>query len=490
MRKTGRNKTKKPAISYKTILGLKRAPFSPQVDKEFYHAFPSFVQRLQVLKQLVQGSDFLILVIGEQGSGKTTLLNQFIASADDNWRTCRIRPHSKTDTGSAPFLENLNGRPAFILSDKQPPIVMIDDAHELTGIELKYLLQETRSPGSERKPKRLVLFCEPRIKTALNTLTESMTKEIVINKIYMSPINEAEAAVYLLHRLDIAGFTGKNPFRPSDIRAICRASDGLPGLINEKAHKLLLRKFYKKKVVRDSFRISSLFRIRTFGLVTSGIVVLCLAIFLLFQNRSTPKPVSEKFPKPGAKIQIEDNRRKTAERPSAVHEVPIPDKSVEKSVQAPVTPKETVKKPEPISLTKARAVKKESGISSSGLKEKVKENGKKTLSAVIMEKGIYRESWILAQKPSHYTIQILGVRDEKSVLKFVEKHRLWNQAAYFKTDYKGKNWFSLLYGIYLTKKEALSAKEKLPEEIRKSSPWIRKISSVHDAIKKNKKNNN
>jgi len=487
MRKTGRNKTKKPAISYKTILGLKRAPFSPQVDKEFYHVFPSVVQRLQVLKQLVQGSDFLILVIGEQGSGKTTLMNQFIASADDNWRTCKIRAHSKTDTGSAPFLENLNGRPAFILSDKQPPIVMIDDAHELTGIELQYLLQETRSPGSERKPKRLVLFCEPRIKTALNTLTESMTKEIVINKIYMSPINEAEAAEYLLHRLNIAGFTGKNPFRLSDIRAICRASDGLPGLINEKAHKLLLRKFYKKKVVRDSFRISSLFRIRTFGLVTSGIVVLCLAIFLLFQNRSTPKLVSEKFPKPGAKIQIEDNRRKTAERPSAVHEVSIPDKSVEKSVQAPVTPKETVKKPEPISLTKARAVKKESGISSSGPKEKVKENGKKTLSAVIMEKGIYRESWILAQKPSHYTIQILGVRNEKSVLKFVEKHRLWNQAAYFKTDYKGKNWFALLYGIYSTRKEALSAKEKLPEEIRKSSPWIREISSVHDAIKKNKK---
>ncbi len=482
MRKTGRNKTKKPAISYKTILGLKRAPFSPQVDKKFYHAFPSFVQRLQVLKQLVQGRDFLILVIGEQGSGKTTLLNQFIASADDNWRTCKIRAHSKKNTGSAPFLENLNGRPAFILSDKQPPIVMIDDAHELTWIELQYLLQETPSPGSERKPKRLVLFCEPRIKTALNALTESMTKEIVINKIYMSPINEAEAAEYLLHRLNIAGFTGKNPFRLSDIRAICRASDGLPGLINEKAHKLLLRKFYKKKVVRDSFRISSLFRIRTFGLVASGIVVLCLAIFLLFHHLNTPKP--------GAKIQIEDNRRKTAERPSAVHEVPIPDKSVEKSVQAPVTPKETVKKPEPISLTKARAVKKESGISSYGPKEKVKENGKKTLSAVIMEKGIYRESWILAQKPSHYTIQILGVRNEKSVIKFVEKHRLWNQAAYFKTDYKGKNWFSLLYGIYSTRKEALSAKEELPEEIHKSLPWIRKISSVHDAIKKNKKNNN
>lgn len=486
MRKTDKNKSKKPTISYKTILGLKRAPFSPQVDNIFYHTFPSFEQRLQVLKQLVQGRDFLILVIGEKGSGKTTLLNQFLTSADDNWSTCRIRAHSKTNNGSAQFLENLNGRPSFILSDKQPPIVMIDDAHELTMIELQYLLRETQSPGSLRKPNRLLLFCEPRIKTVMNSLTESISKEIVINKIYMPPINEAEAAEYLLHRLNIAGFTGKNPFRLSDIRAICRASEGLPGLINEKAHKLLLRKFYKKKVVRDSFRISSLFRIRTFGLVTSGIVLLGLAIFLMFRNSNTPELVPEKFPEPVAKIQLENNRKKTAETPSAVQVIATPDKRVEKSVQAPSTPIETVKNPEPISLTKARAVKKESGISSSAPKEKVKESGKKTLSAVIVEKGIYRESWILAQNPSHYTIQVLGVRDEKAVLKFVGRHRLWNQAAYFQSDYKGKNWFSLLYGIYSTRKEALSAKEKLPKEIRKLSPWIRKMSSVHNAIKKKK----
>ena len=234
MRKTDKNKTKKSSISYKTILGLNKAPFSPQVDNKFYHAFPSFEQRLQVLKQLVQGHDFLILVIGEKSSGKTTLLNQFLTSADDNWSTCRIRAYSKTNADSDQYLENLNGRPSFILSDKQAPIVMIDDAHELTMLELQYLLRETQSPESLRKPKRLLLFCEPRIKTTIDSLAESMSKEIVVNKIYMPPINEAEAAEYLLHRLNIAGFTGKNPFRLSDIRAICRASEGLPGLINEK----------------------------------------------------------------------------------------------------------------------------------------------------------------------------------------------------------------------------------------------------------------
>lgn len=482
MEKIEKKTTQKPVVSYKNILGLKIAPFSPQVDNKFYHAFPSFEQRLQVLKQLVQGRDFLILIIGEKGSGKTTLLNQFLASADDNWSTCKIRVHSKTNADHSQLLENLNGRPSFILSDKQPPIVIIDDAHELTGIELQYLLEETQSAGSLRKPKRLLLFCEPRIKTAMNSLTGSMPKEIVINRIYMPPINETEAAEYLLHRLNIAGFTGKNPFRLSDIRAICRSSDGLPGLINEKAHKLLLRKYYKKKGEHDSFRISNLFSIRTIGLVTSVIVLLILAKFMFFQNSNTPELVPKKFIKPVAKIQMEDKKRKSEKTTYAEQVIKTPNKNVEKSVQAPSTPIETIKSPEPISLIKTRAAKKESSISSSAPKDKVKETGGKTLSSVIEEKGIYRESWILAQNPSYYTIQILGVRYEKAVLKFVEKHRLWNQAAYFQSNYKGKNWFSLLYGLYPTRKEALLAKKKLPEEIRKLSPWIRKMSSVHNAI--------
>jgi type II secretory pathway predicted ATPase ExeA len=481
MRKIGKNTTVKPAVSYKTILGLNRAPFSPQVDNKFYYAFPSFEQRLQVLKQLVQGRDFLIMVIGEKGSGKTTLLNQFMVSADDNWSTCTIRAHSKTDNKNSQLLENLDGRPSFILSDKQTPIVMIDDAHELTGIELKYLLQKTQSFERLRKPNRLLLFCEPRIKTTMNSLTESIPKEIVINKVYMPPINEAEAAEYLLHRLNIAGFTGKNPFRLSDIRAICRASDGLPGLINEKAHKLLLRKYYKK-VGRDSFRISSLFSVRSFGLVASLVVLLSLAKFLLFQNSNTPELVPKKYIKPVPKIQVEDKKRKPARTTSVEQVIKTTDIKVGKSAQAPSKPIDILKSPEPISLTKARAVKKESSISSSAPTEKVKKTGENTLSSVIVEKGIYRESWILAQNPSYYTIQILGVRDEKAVLKFVGKHRLWNQAAYFQSNFKGKDWFSLLYGLYPTSKEALLAKEKLPEEIRKLSPWIRKMASVHNAI--------
>ena len=117
--------------------------------------------------------------------------------------------------------------------------------------------------------------------------------------------------------------------------------------------------------------------------------------------------------------------------------------------------------------------------------EKVKGSVKVSEKAEKIVSGIYKESWILAQPSSYHTIQILGVRNGKSILNIVKQYQLWNRVSYFQTVYKGKKWFPLLYGVYSTKKEALSAVKELPEEIRKLTPWIRPISSLQAEIKEN-----
>ena len=52
-------------LNYRSVLGLGRDPFSPEPDAKFYYPFDSFEQRLHVLDHLVQGTDLLVLVIGE-----------------------------------------------------------------------------------------------------------------------------------------------------------------------------------------------------------------------------------------------------------------------------------------------------------------------------------------------------------------------------------------------------------------------------------------
>ena len=99
---------------------------------------------------------------------------------------------------------------------------------------------------------------------------------------------------------------------------------------------------------------------------------------------------------------------------------------------------------------------------------------------------IRREAWLLAQNPAAYTIQLLGVRNEKSLLEFVAGHRLdrSGQAAYYRSRFKGGVWYPLVYGAYPTVDQARQAVAELPEAIRDMSPWIRKMSAVHAEIRK------
>ena len=78
-------------LNYKTVLGLKKDPFSPEPDPSFNYAFDSHGQRLTVFKKLVEGTDNLVLVSGQPGSGKTTLLNRYFASSVKMWKPCRLR---------------------------------------------------------------------------------------------------------------------------------------------------------------------------------------------------------------------------------------------------------------------------------------------------------------------------------------------------------------------------------------------------------------
>lgn len=99
---------------------------------------------------------------------------------------------------------------------------------------------------------------------------------------------------------------------------------------------------------------------------------------------------------------------------------------------------------------------------------------------------IRREKWLLSQDPESYTIQVIGVSYEKSILEFIKNNRLLekNEIAYYKSSFEGHPWYEALYGIYPTQQEALLVVKKLPANIRQAGPWIRKLSEVQQEIEK------
>ncbi len=101
------------------------------------------------------------------------------------------------------------------------------------------------------------------------------------------------------------------------------------------------------------------------------------------------------------------------------------------------------------------------------------------------ERIIQSEKWLLSQESSYYTIQLMGARKEVLLFDFVERNQLLeqNEIAFYRTTFKDKPWFQLLYGLYTTKNDAYMAAENLPPKIRNSSPWIRRLSAVQKAIR-------
>ena len=96
----------------------------------------------------------------------------------------------------------------------------------------------------------------------------------------------------------------------------------------------------------------------------------------------------------------------------------------------------------------------------------------------------HRESWLLEQPETFFSLQLVGSRNEKSIADYIRRHKLdEQQAAYFRGHYRGSAWYVLMYGVYPTKTAAVEGRDALPAKIRKAKPWLRSLKSVHTSIR-------
>lgn len=463
--------------NYRSALGLKRDPFAPEPDAKFYYPFESFEQRLQVLNHLVQGMDLLVLVIGESGSGKTTLLHRYLAKTDVPWKAGRIHIDRTSTSDKLSPGQKSDSYPVFAQQDVQDPIVIVDDAHKLSEKDLSFLLQEALVPESSHKIKRLVLFGEPSLSTYITALSESTASDMVINKITMPALTRVEADSYLQYRPARAGHTGESLFKPSVIKMIHKKSEGLPGRINELADRWLKKKYSHKSQSEGIFTLLRNLSFKAVGWVVAGIAAVVLGLFVFNQMDSTPRTTPEK-----KKASLRVFRAKIPavtdfDTPKFVNRVAPKAKETPPRASA-----ETNKQPpaakQPTTLAKMPPQRI--------LQTQVEPPPIKPLTPKrdAVKNTIYRESWLLDQNSSFYTLQVLGVRNEEWLLNFIKVHNLLqNQnVAYYKTVYKGQQWYPLLYGVYPTKSEAADAVKELPDKVQKSIPWVRKILAIQKEV--------
>ena len=97
--------------------------------------------------------------------------------------------------------------------------------------------------------------------------------------------------------------------------------------------------------------------------------------------------------------------------------------------------------------------------------------------------GIKREDWLLGQDGRQYTLQLLGTNKETNIDRLIQQYQLADEAAFYRTQKKGGQWFGLTYGVYPDRSTARAAVRNLPEKLQKEV-WIRKLGSIHTDIQK------
>lgn len=268
-------------MSYYTVLGLKKEPFSSSPDPEFFyesHEHHEALMRLIVEIRLRRG---LSIILGDVGAGKTTLsrkLSQMLKERDDVLFHIILDPTAQSEELFLESLvrvfniqEALGTNPSILdykeaikkylyqkgVEENKTIVLVIDECQKLNPLSLESLRVLLNYETNEYKLLQLVLFSQlellPRVKEIKNFADR------IVLKYVLNPLNEQETKDMIEFRLRQAGFNSDlKLFTDEAIKEIHHYSQGYPRKINLICHNALRNLIAEDKVVIEASLIRDL----------------------------------------------------------------------------------------------------------------------------------------------------------------------------------------------------------------------------------------
>ncbi len=405
-------------------------PFSSKIKISNLYLNPFINQLFSVLVNSIGQKDFLILVLGESQSGKTTLLSKLITQIQDSVKPCKLNINRKDKSPKSAR----NQLSAFLYKTEESQVIILDDAHQLSGQELSIIFQNAWD--SNKKTSQLILFCEPGINSILSPLLKKMPKKTSVNKIYLKELTEKQTRDYLNHYLKISNLQDQYAFSKVSIKNIYVNSKGLPGKINHEAADI----FSETKITPPDRK-----KLKLLVGITISCAIIAVVIYVITgvnPNKNIPELVT--YPETIIKKIV------SVDKPIKVTDPKLAGSTAQPGIIKPVIVNEKVEK------------------------KTIKTNNNQI---------IFQEQWILDQEPQLFTIQVMAATDDDSINRFVKLNKNNdNSIAYYKMHFKKDIWYKFITGKYKTFEKAKQASLGLPENLLKLGPWPRKFASIQSDI--------
>lgn len=236
-------------------LGLDSQPFIDDPSEEFEFEDSAHATQLNVVLHMLQTSDRLLIIRGDDGVGKSTLLKRLVSRDTGSLLFCRVNATADLDfsglcqdclsqiEASPPEPDQTMGDHLLAelraaLRGANRPVIVIDDADQLVGEALDELLRLRDRAQQFGEPFGLVLAGGSGLDERIESMrgASGITPDFQVVQLY--PFTERQTGNYVEQRLAKAGSI-TDVLTETQVKQIFDRSKGIPAAINAEAALLL-----------------------------------------------------------------------------------------------------------------------------------------------------------------------------------------------------------------------------------------------------------
>ncbi len=248
---------------YESYFNLNENPFGITPDPKFLYKGKAHREALAYLAYGVFRKKGFLALTGEVGIGKTTIIRAFIQTFYPclevafilNTRVTfdELLYMLLTDLGVEPkndskvvMLSALNHYLIELYAENQNPLLIIDEAHNLTPEVLEELRMLSNLETDEQKLIQIVLVGQPELSHMLMRDDMRQLRQRIPGVFNMQYLSREEVDSYIRYRLGVAGLRNGLMFSNAAVDAIYGFSSGIPRLINMLCDRVLLKGYLHK----------------------------------------------------------------------------------------------------------------------------------------------------------------------------------------------------------------------------------------------------
>jgi general secretion pathway protein A len=248
---------------YLDFFQLNEFPFNVTPDPRFLFFSERHRDAYDSLLYGVEHRKGFIVLTGEVGCGKTTVCRSVLNQHPTNTHSALILNPSLTpaqlirsillDLGLDPkgrdklvHIAQLNRFLLECLEKNENVCVIIDESQNLDSRLMEQVRMLSNMETDQHKLMQIILSGQPELKERLQQPELRQLRQRVMVHCDLAQLSTMETALYIQHRLNVAGANGRITFHSSAVELIHKNAAGIPRQINTVCDRSLLAAYIRK----------------------------------------------------------------------------------------------------------------------------------------------------------------------------------------------------------------------------------------------------